>query len=114
MKHAQLTQLVKELKKNSIENNVKIWKRVATDLEKPTRRRREVNIYSIDQNAEKNETIIVPGKVLGTGELSKKVVVAAFNFSESAYNKIKEKGEAITIQELVKRNPKGEKVRIIG
>ena len=114
MKNQHLTTLVQELKKNSIETKVKLWKRIAIDLEKPTRNKRIVNIFKIDQNANLNETIIVPGKVLGTGELTKKVVVAAYNFSDSAYKKIKEKGEAISIQELMKKNPQGRKVRILG
>lgn len=114
MKHEQLTQLISELKKNSIANDVKIWKRIAVDLEKPTRIRRLVNIYKIEQYSNPNETIVVPGKVLGSGELTKKVSVAAFNFSDSAYQKIKEKGQAMSIQELMKNNPKGKKVRIIG
>lgn len=114
MKHEQLTQLISELKKNSIVNDVKIWKRVALDLERPTRIQRTVNIYKIEQNARPDEIIVVPGKVLGTGELTKKVKVAAYNFSDSAYKKIKEKGEAISIQELLKINPKGKKVRILG
>ncbi|MFH1589111.1 MAG: 50S ribosomal protein L18e [archaeon] len=113
-KHEQLTELIQELKKNSIENNVKIWKRVASDLEKPTRNARTVNIFKIEKYAKANETIIVPGKVLGTGELTKKVKVAAFNFSDSAFKKINEKGEVLTIKELLKINPKGKKVRILG
>ncbi|NQU98080.1 50S ribosomal protein L18e [Candidatus Woesearchaeota archaeon] len=114
MKHQQLNELIGELKKNSIANNVKIWKRVATDLEKPSRNRRVVNLFNIEKNAKANETIVVPGKVLGTGELTKKVTVAAFNFSDSAFKKIKEKGEVLSIPELLKHNPKGKKVRILG
>ncbi|MAG38615.1 50S ribosomal protein L18e [Candidatus Woesearchaeota archaeon] len=114
MKHEQLTQLISELKKTSIEEKVRIWKRVASDLEKSTRRRRQVNIYRIEKNAKPNEIIVVPGKVLGSGELTKTVVVAAFNFSDSAYQKIKIKGQALSITELLKKNPQGKKVRIIG
>ena len=114
MKHEQLHELIKELKKNSIANDVKIWKRLAVDLERPTRIRREVNLYKLEKYAKANETVVVPGKVLGTGELTKKLSVAAFNFSDSAYAKIKEKGTAMSIMELMKNNPKGKKVRILG
>jgi large subunit ribosomal protein L18e len=114
MKNTQLMELVQELKKNSIENKVKIWKRLAADLEKPTRKRREVNLYKIDKAAKEDEIIVVPGKVLGTGELTKKVKVAAYNFSESACKKINSKGQVMSIQELIKTNPKGKKVRILG
>ena len=114
MKHEQLEELIRELKKNSIENKVKIWKRLAVDLESSTRRRSEVNLFKIEKFSNPDEIIVVPGKVLGTGELTKKVKVAAFNFSDSAYQKIKAKGDAMSILELVKSNPKGKKVRILG
>lgn len=110
-----LISLVKELKKKAIEEKVGIWKRVAEDLEKPTRQRREVNLYTIDKYAKDGEIIVVPGKVLGTGDITKKVNVAAFSFSQSALDKIlKVGGKTLTIQELVKQNSKGKDVRIMG
>ena len=109
-----LVELIRNLKKASIENKVKIWKVVANELEKPTRIRREVNVERISRVCNNNETIIVPGKVLATGEMDKKLTVAAFRFSEKALEKINEKGKAISIEELLKSNPKGSKVRIIG
>lgn len=110
-----LNALVQALKKQSNEQKVHIWKRLATDLEKPTRRSREVNLSRINLHAKPDETIVVAGKVLGGGELDHKVTVAAFKFSQSALDKIKEsKGEAYSIWELIKKNPKGAKVRIIG
>jgi len=107
-------ELLQLLKKTAIDNDVAIWKRVATDLEAPTRRRRIVNVYKLDKYTKDNDTVIVPGKVLGSGELSKKIVVAAYTFSEQALQKINAKGKAITIKELVEKNPKGNKVRIMG
>lgn len=106
--------LIASLKKLSIENGVKIWKRVATDLEKPTRRKRVVNLAKIDRTALENETVVVPGKVLGTGDLTKKVTIAAFSFSDQAKEKISKSGSFISIDELAKQNPKGSKVRVIG
>jgi len=113
-KNPNLAGLIQELKKLSIEKKVKLWKRIATDLEKPTRNRRIVNICKINKYAKPNETVIVPGKVLGVGELDRKISIAAYNFSEEALGKIKAKGEALTIQELMQKNPKASKVRIIG
>ena len=60
------------------------------------------------------EIALVPGKVLSDGELTKKMTIAAFQFSKEAMNKINKKGKAITIKELIKENPKGKNVRIIG
>jgi len=56
-----LVELIKELKKHSIEKKVKIWKAVAVELEKPTRIRRVVNLNKINKLSKENETIIVPG-----------------------------------------------------
>ena len=109
-----LVALIQLLKKTSFEQKVNIWKTIALELEKPTRQRREVNLDRISRVCNDNETIIVPGKVLATGELDKKVTIAAFRFSESAFDKINKKGKALSIEELLKINPKGSKVRIIG
>lgn len=114
MKNNNTTALVQELKKTSLEQGVGLWKRVAEDLERPTRQRRTVNLFSIERNAADGEVVVVPGKVLGEGDLTKKVTVAAFAFSDEALSKINRSGKALTIQELVKSNPKGQKVRILG
>ena len=91
-----------------------IWKRVASDLEKPTRIRREVNLYKLNKSVRDGETAVVPGKVLSIGEITKPITIAAFRFSAEAKAKITKKGKAISIAELHKSNPEGKKVRIIG
>ena len=91
------------------------WKRIAEDLRRPTRERRTVNVYKIEKFARDGETIIVPGKVLSVGELTKKVNVAALTFSEEAKKKIENaKGKALSLPELLKSNPEGKQVRILG
>jgi|SRR3989344_1375843 len=110
----ELQKLIEELRKLSYEQNVNIWKRIAKDLERPRRIRREVNLYRLEKNIKDGETAIVPGKVLSLGEFTKKNTVAAYCFSKTAEEKINKTGKAISIQELIKKNPKGSKVRIIG
>ena len=110
-----LSDLVRELKKRSIEQDVNIWKRIASDLEKPSRQRRVVNLSRIDRYTKDNETIIVPGKVLGTGSLNHKLTISAFQFSESAKEKITKAGATIApLLELSREKPDGKKIRIIG
>jgi len=110
-----LVSLIQDLKKKSIDEKVNIWKRVAEDLGRSTRERRIVNLMRIDKNAKDGETVVIPGKVLGMGVITQKIVVAAFRFSGSAADKIKQAGgNAITITELMEKNPKGSKVRILG
>lgn len=92
-----------------------VWKRVAKDLRKSARLRPAVNIYKIEKIAQEGEVIIVPGKVLSVGDLSKKVHVAALTFSTEARRKIEAaKGKASSIQELLQSNPDTKKVRIVG
>ena len=114
MKNEHTERLIMDLKRASIEQEVALWKRIAEDLEKPSRSQRSVNIFKIDQYTDEGDIVIVPGKVLGEGDLTKKVTVAAHHFSDGALAKINKSGKALTIQELMKSNPKGQKVRILG
>jgi len=85
------------------------------DIKKPSRQRRTVNIYKINKSARDGETIVVPGKVLSVGDLSKKVDVAALTFSAEAKRKIEDaNGKVMSITELLQNNPEGKKVRILG
>ena len=113
-KNEQLMELLQLLKKTAIENNAAVWKRVASDLEKPTRQRRVVNIFKLEKYCDDNDVIVVPGKVLGTGDLNKKVTVAAYTFSGQAFDKISAKGKAMSIKEMVEKNPQGKKIRLMG
>ena len=110
----ELKKLIEELKKLGNQNNVNLWKRIAYDLEKPSRIRRKVNLYKLQKYVRDDETAVVPGKVLSVGDFNKKITVAAYRFSEAAKEKINKTGKAISIHELMKKNPKASKVRIIG
>jgi large subunit ribosomal protein L18e len=78
-----------------------IWKRVSELLDKPKRAKVEVNVSKIARYAKEGITVIVPGKVLGAGELDKPVVVAAYRFSKAASESISNAGgKAISIGEL--------------
>ncbi len=106
--------LVAFLRKSAKENRAPIWKAVREWLLKPRRQRAEINISKINRYTKDGDVVVVPGKVLGTGELKHKVTVAALAFSQAAKEKIQAAGgECITIEELVKRNPRGSGVRIM-
>lgn len=105
----QLRELIKDLEKLANKEKVKLWKAIAKELKKSTRRKRQVNLEKINRLTKENQTIIVPGKVLAKGEINHKVNVAAFQFSEKAKTKL----STMTIQELMKANPKAKGVKII-
>lgn len=109
-----MKELIRELKALAIQEKVNLWKRIADDLEKPTRKRRVVNVSRIDHNAKEGETVVVPGKVLGDGDMKHNLTVAAFDFSEGAKHLIEKNGKTMTIREMMKSNPKGSNVRVIG
>lgn len=93
----------------------KLWNRVGNDLNKSTRARRAVNVSRIARHTKENEIIIVPGKVLGSGALSHSLTIAAWDFSSGARTQIESaKGKCLSIADLFRQNPKGQKVRIIG
>ncbi len=95
------------------EQDAPVWNSVAENLGKVNRDRAEVNLSDIERVAEDGDTVVVPGKVLGSGYLNKDVTVAAFKASNSAKNQIQDKGEFMFIQDLVEENPEGTKVRVV-
>ena len=110
----RLVKLVQDLKTKSREEGVAIWKDVAKRLERPTRNYAEVNVGHINRHVLKDETVLVPGKVLGSGMLDHPVAIVALDFSLSARDKITNvKGKCLTIEQLMEENPSGKGVRII-
>jgi large subunit ribosomal protein L18e len=91
-----------------------IWMLVAERLGKSRRKKVEVNVGKIDRFADSGETVVVPGTVLGLGSMSKGVKVAAWRFAGGSAEKISgAKGAAMSIEELVGKNPKGSKVKVM-
>ena len=109
----RLTDLIAELKSTSREADADVWRDVADRLEKPRRTHAEVNLGRIERYAREEETVVVPGKVLGSGALQKNVTVAAVNFSSSAETKIEQVGEPVSLEQALEENPNGSDVRVI-
>ncbi len=109
-----LIALIYDLKATSRENDSAIWRDIAVRLEKPNKNWAETNLSKIERYAADGETIVVPGKVLAAGNITKKVNVAAYSFSEKARNAIAESGgKVMSIRELMDSNPKGSNIRIM-
>ena len=111
----ELIKLIQFLKKASKETNSAIWLNIADQLSKSKRSRRIVNLNRIDRFTKEGDTLVVPGKVLGTGALSHQVNVAALSFSKEAAAKIQEiGGKCLTIRDLYKLKKDGSNVKIMG
>jgi large subunit ribosomal protein L18e len=109
-----LLALINALKAETRSSGVGIWRDIALRLEKAKANWAEVNLSKLERNASEGDIVVVPGKVLGSGALNKKLTVAAYGFSESAKMKIEAAGgRNLTITELVKEMPKGTGVKIM-
>jgi large subunit ribosomal protein L18e len=102
------------LERAAKERKAPIWQVAAEHLSNPSKNRVEVNLGRISRVAQKGEAVFVPGKVLGTGVIGKKLVIGAFTFSSSAKSKIEAiGGSALTVQEFLKKYPKGSGVKLV-
>ena len=111
----ELVKTVTNLKKASRENDAPLWRSIARRLEGPARNWPSVNISKLEFNVNKNSKVVVPGKLLGSGNITKKITVSAYSFSQSAKNKVEAAGgKCLSYNEFIKSNPKGTDVMVIG
>ena len=109
-----LISLIGELKDHSRSTGSAIWRDTASRLESSRKNWAEPNLSHISRHSEKKETVLVPGKGLGSGEISGKQIVAAYSFSEGAKSKIEASGgRTLSIRELMEENPNVKVVRIL-
>ena len=115
MTNQVVIQMAKELKQASSKNDAPIWSKLAKLALKTTVSRRVVNLNKIDEVTKENAVIVVPGKVLGTGNISHKITLSSFSISNTAAKKILESGGTIiSFAEMIKQFPTGKGVTIIG
>jgi len=96
-------------------NRSPIWHVLEAELAGPRAGRREINVRRLAEITRSDEVIVIPGKLLGTGQLGHKLTVCAFSISESAAKKVLTAGGKImTFEELIKNYPEGKGVRVIG
>ena len=102
------------LEKTGKKQKAAIWSDASGMLSGEGKARVEVNLGRISRVAGEGEAVFVPGKVLGTGVIDRKVTVGAFAFSSGAKSKIEASGgSALTVEEFVKKFPKGSGVRLV-
>ena len=107
--------MIVALRQKGYKENEKIWICLAEELSRATRNAREVNCSALNRFAKENDTIVVPGKVLGTGIISKKMTIAAWSFSHQAIEKLLKAGcKLCSLQELMQKPAKGRRIRIMG
>lgn len=110
----ELLRLLVELRRTSKAHSAPLWSAVADRLERARHQVDPLNVGRLQRLADDGETIAVPGKLLSSGPLSKKLTVAAFAFSTVAREKIhRAGGSALTLHELLRTRPEGKGVRLL-
>lgn len=105
---SEIVSTILEAKKN------KEWVKIAQIISGSTRNYSSINLKEINRKSSEGDTIVVPGKVLGSGELDKKVKICALKFSVSAVEKMRSsKSEAVTLIDEIKKNPKAQGIKVI-
>jgi len=108
-----MQETIKELTLKTYEKDAPIWRDVAKRLLRSSSRA-EVNISRIARYTKKDDIVLVPGKVLGSGSIAHPVTVGALGFSNQAKEKlISAGGKYIGIKELMSNVPKGTGVKIM-
>ena len=107
--------MIKDLKQASKKNEAPIWSRLADLAVKPSTSRRVVNLARINKITKENNVLFVPGKVLGTGNISHKISLCSFSISRTATKKIIQSGGKIMkLSDMIEKYPTGKGVTIIG
>ncbi|MFQ6012610.1 MAG: 50S ribosomal protein L18e [Thermoplasmata archaeon] len=110
-----LLALIRDLQTAAREHEAPIWRDVARRLARPRRLWAEVNLSRLQRHAADGEVLVVPGKLLGTGRLTKALRISALQASEAARAKVEAAGgQVLDLRELVEENPRGSGVRIMG
>lgn len=113
-KNEALQNLVDTLYKASKDTGADFWKRAAEDILAPSRKKIVVNTSKIEKFSDDKNTVVVCGKVLGYGAMTRKVTVCAYQFSTSAKSAIeKAGGKTMSFYDLVKSNPKASSLKLL-
>ena len=107
--------MAKELRTASKKNKAPIWLRLAEMALKPSVARVVLNLGQIDKFVNDNDVVVVPGKVLGAGNISHKITLFSFSISISGAKKVVHSGgKIIDLTQLIRTSPTGKGVKIIG
>ena len=109
-----LIDVINSLLERSRENQSIFWRDIASRLNSSRNHYANVNLGKLDRFVSEGETVVIPGNLLSSGILHKKIRISALKASEKARLKLEESGsEFIELTELAKENPKGTDLKII-
>jgi large subunit ribosomal protein L18e len=110
----EVLEALRALKKAYGKTKKAVWLRAAEVLSRSSRRRVEVNLYALEKYGKEGELVIVPGKILSLGKLSKKLTIAALSATKPARDKIVAAGgKLMTLREAADKGD-SKNARILG
>lgn len=113
--NAHLHDLVRNLRRLSWQNEAPIWRDIAKRLERSAQNWPHINLSRLEYHLDADTMVVVPGKLLGAGTLTKAFTVGAFNFTRSARRKIEAAGgKCLTLAEMAEAHPKGTSLHLMG
>jgi len=107
--------MARDLKHASTKNDAPIWSKMAELALKPSSAHRTINVNKINEFTKDGDVIFHPGKVLGMGSISHKIILSSFSISNTAAKKIIESGgKIISYKEMIEKFPTGKGVKVLG
>ena len=110
-----LVDLINQLKDHSRNTGAALWRDVAQRLSKSRSNWAQPNLSRLSRHASEDAIVVVPGKLLGSGEIAGSYTVAAYSVSIGAREKIEAAGgKVLSLSELMKKHPKAKGVLLLG
>ncbi|MEK6825810.1 MAG: hypothetical protein AABY00_03415 [Nanoarchaeota archaeon] len=92
----------------------KAWLALTKKIAGSTRLQPALNLDDIDEKTSAGDTIVVPGKILANGDLTKKLKLVSLSISAHAKEKLKKtKSEWTPLYQEIQSNSKAEGVKIL-
>ncbi|MFH1257209.1 MAG: 50S ribosomal protein L18e [Candidatus Diapherotrites archaeon] len=111
-----MRELVVAFEKKGKKEKQAIWLRVSKMVNAPRRKRAEVSLWRIEGLAKKakGKTLVVAGKVIGSGALGEKMSIAALEFSSGAKKAIEDaKGKTIDLAQYVTEKVNAAELKLV-
>ena len=110
----EIADTIDTLVKVSRENSSTMWRDIAESLSGGSRRYASINVGKINKLSNDGDIVIVPGSVLGSGVINKKVTLSALKISKSAMEKLQKSGSSFKpIKQFATENPKVKNPKIL-
>ena len=98
----------------ALKTKSKTWHSLAAVLSSSTRKFSSVNLDKIEKATKVGDTVIILGKVLSQGDVTKKIKIVALKISEKALEKLKKtKSEFVSLKQEIQQNKTGAGLKVL-